>query len=162
VRSWSEGDTAALVRHANDRDIWLNLRDRFPHPYTEADARAFLRASIAARPTTNFAIDVGGEAIGAIGLVLGQDVERVSAEVGYWVSRHFQGRGIATAALVTFTAWAWDAFALTRIFALPFLRNEASCRVLEKAGYERECVLRKSAIKDGVLLDQVLYAVTRE
>lgn len=162
VRSWSEADVPALVRHADDRTVWLNLRDRFPHPYTEAHARAFLRSSLEAPLETSFAIDVDGEAVGAIGIVPGTDVERVGAEVGYWVSRHFQGRGIATAALRGFTRWAFDAFDLTRIFAVPFLRNEASCRVLEKAGYMREGILRQSAIKEGVVLDQAMYAIVRD
>ncbi len=162
VRSWAEADVPALVRHADDRNVWLNLRDRFPHPYTEAHARAAIRSSHEAPQERNFAIDVGGEAVGGIGLVLGTDVERVGAEVGYWVSRHFQGRGIATAALRGFTPWAFDTFDLTRIFAVPFLRNAASCRVLEKAGYTREGILRKSAIKEGIVLDQAMYAIVRD
>lgn len=162
LRSWSEADVAALVRHADDRSVWINLRDRFPHPYTEVHARAFIRSSLEAPLETNFAIDVDGEAVGAIGLVPGTDVERVGAEVGYWVSRRFQGRGIATAALRAFSPWAFDAFGLTRLFAVPFLRNEASCRVLEKAGYTLEGILRRSAIKEGVILDQAMYAIVRE
>lgn len=162
VRSWEETDAPALARHANDRTVWLNLRDRFPFPYTEAHARAFLRSSRAARPETNFAIAVDGEAVGAIGLIPGSDVERVGAEVGYWLSGLYRGRGITTAALRGFTAWAFAEFSFERLFAVPFLRNEASCRVLEKAGYVREGILRRSAMKDGVVLDQVMYAFVRE
>ena len=162
VRSWEPADAPALTRHANDRSVWENLRDRFPHPYTELDARTFIRASRAARPPTNFAIDVGGESVGAIGIIPGHDVERVGAEVGYWVSKDFRGRGIASDALRGFTRWAFEEFDLERIFAVPFLRNAASCRVLEKAGYAREGILKRSAIKDGVVLDQAMYAVTRE
>src|SRR5262249_23596094 len=134
VRSWEPSDAPALTLHANDRSVWENLRDRFPHPYTELDARTFIRARRAARPATNFAIDVGGDSIGAIGIIPGHDVERVGAEIGYWVSRLLRGRGIATDALRGFTAWAFEEFRLERIFAVPFLRNAASCRVLAKAG----------------------------
>ena len=158
VRSWQIGDVASLVAHANNRKIWLNLRDRFPHPYTHADGRAFIRASRRAEPETSFAIAVGGAAVGAIGFLLQPDVERVSAEIGYWLGEALWGRGIATEALLAVTRYAIERHALTRIFALPFAHNTASCRVLDKAGYRREGHLRRSAIKDGVIVDQIQYA----
>ena len=99
VRSWQIGDLAALVTHANNRKIWVNLRDRFPHPYTHADGRAFIRASRRAEPETSFAIAVAGVAVGAIGFHLHSDVDRVSAEIGYWLGESFWGRGVATEAL---------------------------------------------------------------
>ncbi len=158
VRSWSGVDAEALVRYANNRKIWLNLRDRFPHPYTRRDARTFLSTAREQSPETFFAIEVGGEAVGGIGFMLQQDVERVSAEIGYWLGEPFWGRGIATEALVAVTRHAIQTQRLTRVFALPFASNVASCRVLEKAGYVLEGLLRQSAIKDGVILDQRQYA----
>src|SRR5437773_4772993 len=155
VRSWLAGDVASLVTHANNRQIWINLRDRFPHPYTKADARAFIRAVRGLEPETNFAIAVDEAAIGGIGYQLQPDVDRVSAEIGYWVGESCWGRGIATDALVALTRYAIEHHGLTRLFALPFAHNTASCRVLEKAGYVREGYLRRSAIKDGVVLDQI-------
>jgi [ribosomal protein S5]-alanine N-acetyltransferase len=96
--------------------------------------------------------------VGAIGFVMRTDVERVSAEIGYWVGEAFWGRGIATAALAAVTRYAIETHGLTRLFALPFAWNAASCRVLEKAGYVLEARLRRSAIKDGVIVDQMQYA----
>jgi RimJ/RimL family protein N-acetyltransferase len=161
VRSWVWDDLDALVRHANNRAVWINLRDRFPHPYTRADGEAWLRHVLESRPETNFAIEAGGEAVGGICLVLGNDVERCSAEVGYWLGEAVWGRGIATAALRAVADHAFAAFGLTRVFALPFAGNLASRRVLEKAGFTQEGVLRRSAVKDGRVTDQVLYALTR-
>jgi ribosomal-protein-alanine N-acetyltransferase len=158
VRSWAAGDVPALVVHANNHHIWINLRDRFPHPYTKADARAFIREARRAEPETNFAIAVDAAAIGGIGFQLQSDVDRVSAEIGYWVGEAYWGRGIATEALVGVTRHAVEHHGLTRLFALPFAHNAASCRVLEKAGYVREGYLRRSAIKDGLVLDQIQYA----
>jgi RimJ/RimL family protein N-acetyltransferase len=154
------GDEAALARHANSRAVWLNLRDRFPHPYTLADAEDWVRFASAQQPETNFAIEAGGEAVGGIGFVLHEDVERCSAEIGYWLGEAVWGRGIATAAVRAATAYAFPTYRLTRVYAVPFARNRASCRVLEKAGYVLEARLRRSAIKDGLVLDQLLYAVT--
>ena len=158
VRSWQRADVSSLVSHANDRDIWLNLRDRFPHPYTRKDGVGFVKLARAMRPEVHFAIDVSGEAVGAIGFLLRDDVDRVSAEVGYWLGRAHWGRGIATEALVGVTRYACDTHGLTRMFATPFAHNLASCRVLEKAGYMLEGRLTRSAIKDGQVLDQLQYA----
>ena len=158
VRSWRASDHDALVRHANNRNIWIHLRDRFPHPYTARDAREFIRQTLAQSPETTFAIAVGSEAVGCIGYQLQGDVERVSAEIGYWLAEPFWGRGIATEALVATTGHAAAEHGLTRIYALPFASNTASCRVLEKAGYRLEGRLRRSAIKNGSVTDQLQYA----
>ena len=158
VRSWETSDAEPLARHANNRNIWINLRDAFPHPYTKRDAREFIRSSLGRSPETFFAIAVGGEAIGGIGFVLHGDVERVSAEVGYWLAEPFWGRGITTEALAAVTRYAIDTHHLTRMYAVPFAWNTASCRVLEKAGYVLEARLRNSAIKNGEITDQMQYA----
>lgn len=158
VRSWERSDVDSLVLHANNRSVWINLRDRFPHPYTKSDARRFIREMRAARPETAFAIVVDGAAVGGIGFVLNVDVERVSAEIGYWLGEAFWGRGVATDALVAVTHYAVHTHGLTRVYALPFAWNAASCRVLEKAGYVLEARLRRSAIKDGRITDQLQYA----
>jgi RimJ/RimL family protein N-acetyltransferase len=148
----------SLVEHANNREIWMNLRDRFPHPYTRADGQSFIKLARRMDPETFFAIAVDDHAVGGIGFVMQTDVERISAEVGYWLGEAFWGRGIVTEALVAVTRHAIERHGLTRLFALPFAHNVGSCRVLEKAGYVLEGRLRRSAIKDGVILDQLQYA----
>lgn len=158
VRSWQAADVPSLVTHANNRKIWINLRDRFPHPYMKSDAQKFIRAARQMRPETFFAIAVNGAAVGGIGFVLQSDVDRMSAEVGYWLGEALWSRGIVTEALVAVTRHAVEQHGLTRLFALPFAANAASCRVLEKAGYHLEARLRRSAIKDGVIVDQFQYA----
>ena len=150
----------SLVRHANNYEVWRHLRDRFPHPYTRADADEWIAFAQQQDPQTQFAIEVHGEATGGIGLMLRNDVERCSAEIGYWLGEAVWGKGVATAAVQALTDYGFTAFGLTRIFAVPFANSQASMRVLEKAGYVREGVMRRSAIKEGVVLDQVLYAVT--
>jgi len=163
VRDWRHDDGPALARHANDRRISLNLRDAFPHPYTMADAEAFLTYVADMRPRTFFAIAQADQAIGGIGYTLHQDVERVSAEVGYWLGTAYWGRGIMTEALRAVTIYAFGEHPeLRRLYAVPFATSLASVRVLEKAGYRREARMRQSAIKDGQILDQLLYAILRE
>jgi len=162
VRDWSLADLASLVHHANNRNVSIHLRDRFPYPYLTAHGREYLTHVTTAVPTTGWAIEVDGQAVGGIGVMLQDDVERVSAEIGYWLGELFWGRGIATAVLRAVTAEAFRQFDLTRIFALPFADNHASIRVLTKAGYVREGILPRSAIKDGVIRDQLLYGAYRD
>ena len=151
------------MRHANDRRIWLNLRDAFPHPYTGADAKRFLARVREMEPQTFYAIAVGPEAVGGIGYTLHTDVERISAEIGYWLGVAYWGRGIMTAALRGATRIAFESHPdLRRLYAVPYAGNLASARVLEKVGYHLEGRMRESAIKDGVVVDQLLYAKLRD
>ncbi len=151
-------DAPSLAEHANDRDVWLNVRDRFPHPYRPEHAVAFIAAVAPQTPPTVLGIVVDGEAVGTVGLVPGDDIARHSAEIGYWLGRRFWGRGIATDALRAATRHAFADHGLHRLFAVPFVHNAASARVLEKAGYVREGRMRHGALKAGALLDQWLYA----
>ena len=161
IRPWQPGDEQSLVHHANNRAIWRNLRDGFPHPYTLADANRWIESANSKGPVTNFAIIVDGAAVGAIGLLLKEDVFRRTAEIGYWLGEAFWGRGIVTEAVRAVTAYAFDNFDLCRVFAGVFEWNPASMRVLEKAGYEFECRMKKSVTKDGETIDEFIYAIVR-
>lgn len=158
VRAWKKSDAASLIRHADNINVARCLRDAFPNPYTKSDARAFLKRATGADDPTNMAIDVEGEAVGAIGYVPGRDVERFSAEIGYWLGEQLWGRGIVTEALTLATGHAFTNLNFLRLFALPFADNRGSARVLEKAGYTLEGRLRSSSVKYGEAKDQFLYA----
>jgi ribosomal-protein-alanine N-acetyltransferase len=151
-----------LILYANNRNIWINLRDRFPYPYTAADADQWIRQATEEAPQTHFAIVIGKSMIGGIGLEPGTDIFQRSAEIGYWLGEPFWGRGIATEAVRAITNYAFSTFNLCRIYAGVFEWNPASMRVLEKAGYMREGRLTKSVFKDGRVIDQFLYAMIRE
>ena len=158
MRPWRKTDAPSLVRHANNLNVAKYLRDRFPHPYTEKDAKIFLKHVTSTGDLTNLAIEVGGEAVGAVGYVPGRDIERFSAEIGYWLGEEMWGRGIVTEALSLVTKYIFSELNFLRLFALPFADNPASVRVLEKTGYLREAVLRASSVKYGTPRDQLLYA----
>jgi RimJ/RimL family protein N-acetyltransferase len=151
-------DAPALAKHANNRNVWRNLRDFMPHPYTLADAEAYIERALAEERPTKFVIEAAGEAAGSIGLVLKQDIERIGAELGYWLAEPYWGRGILSEAVPAFTEWAVREFGLLRVEAIVFEWNPASARVLEKAGYVREGTLRRSAVKDGQVIDRWVYA----
>ncbi len=158
IRSFAPDDVDALIRYADNRNVWLGLRDRFPHPYTAADAAAWLEASGRQEPETHFAIASATELVGGIGLELQEDVHRHSAEIGYWLGEPFWGRGIATRAVRALTDWAFAQFPLVRIYARVFSSNPASARVLKKCGYLLEGRCRRAVHKDGVWLDELIHA----
>jgi len=162
IRPYRASDREAVVHLANNWHVARNMRNRFPHPYSHADADAWLAFLGTQNPLTNFAIEVGGEYAGGIGLTLESDVFYRCAEIGYWLGEPFWGGGIATAAVRAFTKFAFDNFDLLRIFANVFAWNPASGRVLEKAGYVREGVMRQCVCKLGEVTDAFLYAITRD
>jgi ribosomal-protein-alanine N-acetyltransferase len=160
VRGLQYDDAPYLAVYVNNRKVWLNLRDAFPHPYKLADAEDFITRIKSQKPESAFAIVRDKKAIGAIGFKIGTDVERVSAEIGYWIGEQFWGQGIMTEVVHALTGYIIQMYKLTRVFAVPFDWNIASHRVLEKAGFQLEGRMRRSVIKDGKVIDQLLYAIT--
>lgn len=158
VRSWEESDAPSLAKSANNRNVSRNLRDAFPFPFTEDAAQQFIEMARGRNPDTQFAVEVNGEAAGGIGYRLQGDIDRVATPIGYWLAEPLWNRGIMTEALAAVTAYAIREHGLTRVWATPFEWNPASMRVLEKCGYVCEGRLSKRAIKDGKVIDQLMYA----
>jgi RimJ/RimL family protein N-acetyltransferase len=163
LRPWRAADRDALIAAANNRAIWLNLQDRFPHPYTAAEAEAWLaHCEAEAGQPTRFAIEVAGAAVGGVGFARGTDVHRLTAEIGYWLAEPMWGNGLATTALTAATAYAFATFDLVRLQASVFEWNPASARVLEKAGYTFEGRRRRDIVKAGRIGDSLMYAKLRD
>jgi RimJ/RimL family protein N-acetyltransferase len=162
LRPWRSGDEADLVRHANNPRVAEHLRDRFPQPYTLADARGWIAHAAEQPPGLSWAIAIDDRPVGGIGIAPDSDIHRVSAEVGYWLGEAWWGRGIATCALRGLSRRAFaEQKVLNRLFAYVDAAHTPSIRVLEKAGYRREGHLLGCAIKAGELRDQFVYAITR-
>ncbi len=163
-RSWRSRDADALVKYGNNRQIWLNLKDRFPHPYTMDDAEqwiGFNHALVGA--ARHFAIDLGGQAIGSVGFDFREDVHSQTADLGFWVAEPFWGRGIATEAVLFIAPYAFQSFpTLQRLEAGVFDWNLGSTRVLAKAGFTLDARLSRAVIKDGRIGDLLLYARLRD
>jgi RimJ/RimL family protein N-acetyltransferase len=162
LREFRKGDEPSLVRHANNRNVWINVRDSFPSPYRQSDARSWVRLAGSQGLNLVFAIDVDGFVVGAIGVRPRDDVHALSAEIGYWLGEEFWNRGIVTEAVEAMTRYAFEELGMVRVYAEVFDWNKASMRVLEKAGFDREGTMRKSAVKNRQIIDQVLYAKVRE
>lgn len=158
LRPWRAADKADLVRHANNRRVWRNMTHTFPHPYTEDDAELWLRIAADPGASLQLAIAVDGGAVGGIGAIAGEGIYRGTAQFGYWLGEPYWGRGIATAAARALAARIAERGLFNRLEAQVFEWNHASMRVLEKAGFTRDALLRCAATKDGQLIDTVLYA----
>ncbi len=164
LRPFRMSDAESLVHYANNPKIAARVRDRFPNPYTLENAQQFLTGVTRRGAYSNefvFAIEVDGKAVGGIGIVRGSDIERVSAELGYWLGEEYWGRGIVTEAIRKFTPWIMERYGLTRLHADCFTDNPASSRVLEKAGFTRESTKRRAAIKLGEIKDMHVYVMVR-
>ena len=160
LRSFRLSDKYALVKYANNKKISDNLRDRFPHPYTEEGAERFINSVLADNdPVKNFIIEINGETVGAISFWPGEDVYRLSAEIGYWLGEPFWGRGIMTAVRKTVVNHIFGNFNIKKIIALPFATSEASMKALEKAGFKKEATISKGVIKNGKILDYYIYSI---
>jgi RimJ/RimL family protein N-acetyltransferase len=162
IRSYEFSDNEALVKYANNYNVSRLLRDQFPFPYKKTDAEMWLIQASNQEIETNFAIANQSELIGAIGLNFQEDVNRYSAEIGYWLAEPFWNKGIATSAISVFTHYAFKNYNINRIFASVFEGNEPSEKVLLKSGYKKEATLRKAVFKEGKFLDQYIYAILKE
>ncbi len=162
IRHWHPKDRASLLRLADNHRIWRNLSHRFPHPYTDADADFWFTMLAQTALPTHWAIDLDGLAIGGIGIDIGAGVFARSAHFGYWLGEPYWGRGLMTAAVRAMVDFIFKEFNLVRLESPVFEWNPASMCVLEKCGFQREGVLRRSVDKDGEIIDTVLYARLRD
>lgn len=157
LRPWRLEDLDSLVRHADDERVAATVRDLFPSPYTREDGERWLSHATAAGRESSLAIDIDGRAVGGVGMIPGQDVHRISAEIGYWLGHAYWGRGVMTESVTAYAAHLLTDRAFLRLEAPVFATNPASARVLEKSGFTRESVQRRAAIKLGQVIDVWLY-----
>lgn len=161
IRDWEKGDIKNLIKYASNRNIWNNLADAFPNPYTEADARAFIESVQRDFPRKILAIDMEGESIGSIGIFPESDIHQKNAAIAYWIAEEFWGQGITTQAVRRMVEYGFANFDITRIYAKPFGLNKASHKVLEKAGFIREAIIKDGVYKNNQYLDEYLYSIRK-
>jgi [ribosomal protein S5]-alanine N-acetyltransferase len=162
LRPWAITDITSLAKYANNWSVAKNLTDKFPHPYTEADAKAFIEFANSETPIHFFAIEVNNEAVGGIGIHPQEDIYKKNAELGYWLAEPFWGKGIIGQAIKQMIDFAFTTYDIERLFARPFGANIASQKVLEKNGFVLEASFAKTIYKQGEYHDELVYAVRRE
>lgn len=157
LRPWQKQDAQALAAIANNRNIWNNVRDQLPNPYSVMDALQWMNHIKDQHPVQNFAILFQGMVVGNIGCKLQEDVYRKSIEIGYFVGEEFWGKGIATAAIELFVNYLIQNFQPIRIYAEVFEFNKASMKALQKNGFFLESIRRKAAIKNNEIVDDFVW-----
>ncbi len=163
LRNWEESDSEDLARIANNKKIFDNLRDVFPHPYSIEDARKYISIFKESDPKSIvFAIEVNGKVCGNVGAFIKDDVYKKSAEIGYFLAEELWGKGIMSSAVKKVVEYVFRNYDVMRIFAEPFARNTGSRKVLEKAGFELEGILKKSVFKNNIFEDSCMYAILNE
>jgi RimJ/RimL family protein N-acetyltransferase len=158
LRKWNEADLDSLVKYANNWNVAKWLTNGFPYPYTREDGKAYLTMIANDNPMKVFAIEVGGEAVGSIGIFPQSDIHEKNAEIGYWLAEEYWGQGIITKAIQEIVEYGFRTFDIVRIFARPFSTNLKSQRVLEKAGFKLEARLEKALFKNEEFMDELIYA----
>jgi RimJ/RimL family protein N-acetyltransferase len=160
LRGWRLLDKTSLAENANNINIWNNVRDYFPYPYSEKDAEQFIHKVMnKPKPSTDFAIEIEEQAVGGISIIPQTDVQKITAEIGFWLGEKYWNRGIITNAVKQMLEHTFENFSFTKIFATVFEYNTASMKVLKKAGFVREAILKKSAIKNGKTIDLYYYGL---
>ncbi|MCE3280102.1 MAG: family N-acetyltransferase [Bacteroidetes bacterium] len=162
LRPWHPNDLINLTAYANNPNIAKNMTDRFPYPFTAEHAQKFIEKNSAPSIPNILAIDLNGEAIGGIGLHPQEDIQRMNAELGYWLGEPYWGKGIITEAIKLIVDYGFKNFEINRIFAKPFGTNIASQKALEKAGFILEGRFEKTLFKNGESVDELIYAARRK
>ncbi len=164
IRKWDLTDAADLAAVLSNKKVQDNLRDGLPYPYTKQDGADYISAILSAdeNETFAFAITADGRVVGSIGVFRQGNIHRQTAELGYYVAEEYWGKGIMTAAVKQICKYVFDKSDIIRIYAEPFAYNKASCRVLEKAGFQYEGILRHNAVKNGKVIDMKMYSLLKE
>ena len=164
IRKWKLSDAKDLAAALSNKKVQDNLRDGLSYPYTEQDGKDFISAMLSAdeNETYAFAITADNIVIGSVGIFRQGNIHRKTAELGYYVAEEYWGKGIMTEAVRKICEYVFSGSDIIRIYAEPFANNKASCRVLEKAGFQYEGTLRSNAVKNGKVIDMKMYSLLKE
>ena len=163
IRKWELSDAKDLAAALSNKKVQDNLRDGLPYPYTEQDGKEFISAMLSAdeNETFAFAITVNNMVIGSIGIFRQGNIHRQTAELGYYIAEEYWGKGIMTEAVKQICEYVFAKSDIIRIYAEPFAYNIASCRVLEKVGFQYEGTLRSNAVKNSKVIDMKMYSLLK-
>lgn len=163
IRKWVLSDASDLAAALSNAKIQDNLRDGLPYPYTEQDGIDYISAMLSAdeNEAFAFAILVENKVVGSIGVFRQGNIHRRTAELGYYIAEEYWGNGLMTEAVKQICRYVFEKSDIIRIYAEPFAHNIASCRVLEKAGFEYEGTLKKNAVKNGKIIDMRMYSLLK-
>lgn len=163
IRKWELSDAEDLALALSNKKVQDNLRDGLPYPYTKQDGTEYIQAMLSADKTKTFAfaITMNDNVIGSIGVFRQANIHRQTAELGYYIAENYWNKGIMTEAVRQICEYVFKNSDIIRIYAEPFAYNTASCRVLEKVGFQFEGTLKCNAVKNGKIIDMKMYALLK-
>lgn len=133
MRAPVEADIPQIAALADNRRV-AEMLARMPHPYGEAEARAFLAMTRSRRGGVSYALTVAstGEFVGCAGL---NTTDR-GLELGYWIGEPFWKKGYATEAAHALVDLAFRSTTTNVLYASCRVINPASRRVIHKCGFQ--------------------------
>jgi ribosomal-protein-alanine N-acetyltransferase len=161
LRPFTINDLDSLVIHANNKNIAINMTNKFPYPYTKEHGKNFIEFAISKNPNHILAIDIKDKAVGSLGIHVQEDIACKNAELGYWISENYWNKGIISSAIQQMVEYGFKNYAIDRIYARPFGYNTASQRVLEKNNFVLEAELKNTVYKNGIYTDELIYAARK-
>ncbi len=162
LKRWTLDYAEQIAISANNKKIADNLRNSFPHPYTKADAKEFIKYCIETgeEKELNRAIVIDGLPIGSLSITIGSDIFCKNAELGYWLAEEYWGKGIMTKAIKAICKLTFEKYDISKIYALPFSYNKGSCKTLERNGFSSEGILKNAVYKNGQFIDCIIYGLS--
>lgn len=157
LRKWKREDAQQLAALANNKNIWLNVRDRFPHPYSVLNALQWMEQHKNEQPQQHFCIEYKRSVAGGAGIIVKDDIYKKSIEIGYFIGEPFWNKGIATKAVNLLLHYIAHNFDVVRIYAEVFEHNKASMNVLLKNGFYLEGIRKNAVIKNGVIMSDYVW-----
>ena len=165
LRPSSDSDIDAIFQAC--QDPLIPAFTTVPADYTIDHAVEFVRSdpfSLAERRELRFIVEFGNGSEKKFAGVISLhtiNIKNHTAEVGYWMEKAMRGKGIATTAVSMITDYGFTTIGFRRIEGLADFDNEASQKVLMKAGFEKEGILRNKVTReDGRQIDMALFATT--
>lgn len=158
LRPWRLEDAPSLANHLDNRNVWVDLRERFPKPYTRENAEAWIgrRGREEAR-SLQLAIIVDELAVGGIGIDRDPNSKVRAGELGYWLGEQYWNQGIAGQAVSLVADWAFKELGFTRLQAMVRQTNEASVALLEKAGFTLVSKIRRGGRRPSAHVTDLVY-----
>ena len=141
------------------------LSNGIPMPYTAENAKAWYETTVFGSDESTGLYRIvfaDGRAVGAVTLACGSDIYARDADLGYLLLKEYEGGGIMSRAVELFCKEAFEKLDILRISARVFSENTASCRILEKNGFEKEGCLRSAVDKNGKIYDMYIWGRLKE
>ena len=157
LRDVHSNDNLLLVQYLNNENVTRYLSSKIPSPYSLEDAKWWIEVGSKDNAIVK-AITFNNTFCGVVGIYTQAFEYQHSAEIGYWIAEKYWNQGIGSHAVKQFVEFIFTSTEIKRLFNPVSEPNFPSIKVMEKAGFYREGILKQSVYKNGKYYDEHLYA----